>query len=327
MTLPNDEAEALRRCLSILAPSSTPIERRAMALNVEDRIAGRQTAALALTYSQFGTLFHPDDRVQAEKVERRMQHAVERGELVTIVPPNHKMLLLTELCVWPQCPPVSEDSPLRYWLPMLPTLPAAALGEATERTEQASEDDRPRELHGRRLWRLREGLETIAKGAGSTSAEALMPHAAAAIGTGALMARDIATGLPIRGSGNLADFLDWFFAEDLNRWLDAVGAPFAFRLPEDAAAPAGEAPAVQEVRGRRVKRQALIADNLRRWPTIERDLKDAAVNGLSSAARDKGAPGWWWEGSALAWARERDKVRDAGLALAGAPGRVHRLRG
>lgn len=79
-------------------------------------------------------------------------------------------------------------------------------------------------------------------------------------------------------------------------------------------------------RGRRVKRSALIADNVRRWPTVERDLQDAASNGLSAAARTERI-GWWHEGSALEWARERNKVKEAAPALTELPARIHRMRG
>jgi hypothetical protein len=80
-------------------------------------------------------------------------------------------------------------------------------------------------------------------------------------------------------------------------------------------------------RGRRLKRAALIEDNVRRWPTIERDLKDAAANGLSEAAKDGAAVGWWWEGSAIEWARARAKVRDVAAGLAGVTSTIHRMRG
>jgi hypothetical protein len=80
-------------------------------------------------------------------------------------------------------------------------------------------------------------------------------------------------------------------------------------------------------RGRRAKRSALISDNVRRWPTIERDLKDAAAKGLSDAAKDAAKFGWWWEGSAVAWARASAKVQDAALGLAGMARTIHRLKG
>lgn len=67
-------------------------------------------------------------------------------------------------------------------------------------------------------------------------------------------------------------------------------------------------------RGRRLKRNALIGDNIRRWPTIERDLKDAAANGLSAAAKDSEL-GWWWEGSAQEWARARGKYQGTSTSV------------
>lgn len=80
-------------------------------------------------------------------------------------------------------------------------------------------------------------------------------------------------------------------------------------------------------RGRYLKRSALISNNLRRWPTIERDLKDAAGNGLSAAARDKTSVGWWWEGSALDWARARRKVDEPSRDVALWTSTFHRING
>jgi len=127
------------------------------------------------------------------------------------------------------------------------------------------------------------------------------------------------------------DFWDTVEVSELDAWLRAsVG--YGFPRVEGAGLPAptvratvtqGPAPD----RGRRVKRAALIADNVRRWPTIERDLKDAATNGLSEAAKDGAAVGWWWEGSAVEWARARAKVQDVGPGLAGMTGTIHRMRG
>lgn len=55
-------------------------------------------------------------------------------------------------------------------------------------------------------------------------------------------------------------------------------------------------------------RAALVSDHLHQWPTIDRDLKDAATNGLSAAkagARD------WNETAALAWAKANNKLKSA----------------
>jgi hypothetical protein len=110
--------------------------------------------------------------------------------------------------------------------------------------------------------------------------------------------------------------------------LNAFAAQLAMRVvsePDNARGSMTEQPAPD--RGRRVKRAALIEDNVRRWPTIERDLKDAATNGLSEAAKDGAAVGWWWEGSAVEWARARAKVQGVAPGLAGMPGTIHRLMG
>jgi hypothetical protein len=114
-------------------------------------------------------------------------------------------------------------------------------------------------------------------------------------------------------------------------WLPA--AREAGLLPKEAPAPtltpSTRVSVTQEPasgRGRRVKRAALIADNERRWRTIERDLKDAATNGLREAAKCADGFGWWWEGSAIEWARERAKVRDAAPGLAGVTSTIHRMK-
>jgi len=54
-------------------------------------------------------------------------------------------------------------------------------------------------------------------------------------------------------------------------------------------------------------RGALIQAHESKWPTIRRDLQDAAKNGLSRARA--GARGWH-EANALAWARSRGKLKD-----------------
>jgi len=81
---------------------------------------------------------------------------------------------------------------------------------------------------------------------------------------------------------------------------DELAADSAPHFEQQASAPSPD-------RGRRVKRAVLIQEHSRQWSTIERDLKDAAQNGLSVAAKADGT-GWWWEGSALVWAEARGKL-------------------
>ena len=61
--------------------------------------------------------------------------------------------------------------------------------------------------------------------------------------------------------------------------------------------------------GRRVKRVELIQANRHEWPSIENDLKNSGVNGLSEAAKAEGH-GWWDENQAREWARSRGKLTE-----------------
>lgn len=73
----------------------------------------------------------------------------------------------------------------------------------------------------------------------------------------------------------------------------------------------------------KLQRKALIEKHLRKWESIDRDLKDAASNGLSGVAKLGG--GFWDEEAALLWARERGKIRaDESEALRSV---LHRLGG
>ena len=103
----------------------------------------------------------------------------------------------------------------------------------------------------------------------------------------------------------------------------ADDAPATMPVPADRLALGDE---TASNRGRRVKREALVAANVRRWPTIERDLKDASTNGLSKAKVEV-AVGYWWEGIAIRWARERGKVEETGTGLSGLAASIHRMKG
>ena len=87
--------------------------------------------------------------------------------------------------------------------------------------------------------------------------------------------------------------------------------------------------AVQKLRtpegDRRKKYGALVSDQLRRWPSIERDLRDSLKNGLNAAAKHADH-GYWWEAAAIAWASERGKLIEVpGSDLASV--RLHRILG
>jgi hypothetical protein len=133
-------------------------------------------------------------------------------------------------------------------------------------------------------------------------------------------------GLPVHQGGSrylrkpgeaVCTFDDTVMVADLDEWLQ-VQTGRGFTVAAEATPTGGTGgPATQQPvpdRGRRVKRKALLSDNSRRWPTIERDLKDAASNGLSAAAKDE-SHGWWWEGSAREWARSHGKWKDEAAAM------------
>lgn len=116
MKMPEEEAKALRECLSILAPLHHAHERQTMALQIERRIAGQESALLALSFKQLGPLFYPTDTHMAQEVAQKMQDAFNSGELASSLKTYANGVFISDLIAWPDCPPVPADSPLRYWL-------------------------------------------------------------------------------------------------------------------------------------------------------------------------------------------------------------------
>jgi len=82
------------------------------------------------------------------------------------------------------------------------------------------------------------------------------------------------------------------------------------RIARGGARPASTGVRSPADRGQAMKRGALIAAHERCWPTVERDLKDAAQNGLREDAKAPGH-GMYWEQDALAWAKAKGRLRDA----------------
>ncbi len=77
--------------------------------------------------------------------------------------------------------------------------------------------------------------------------------------------------------------------------------PLAARRTARPVAPSQEA-------DRPIKRATLIEKCASRWPSIERDLKDASKNGLSAAAKAEHI-GFWREDAAVEWATARGKLK------------------
>ena len=120
MTLAKEEADALRRCLALLTPQHPVDERRTMAMNIERRISGQGTALLAFKFTQLAFLCSPSDPERASELAAQMQMAADAGELVTSIPPQEKGAFISDLAAWPDCPPIPEESPLRFWLSFMP---------------------------------------------------------------------------------------------------------------------------------------------------------------------------------------------------------------
>ena len=73
---------------------------------------------LAFSYPNIGLLFNPDAPEAAAELAKQVRNARESGELQSVIPLAQGAILATDLLAWPDCPPVLEDNPLSYWLPI-----------------------------------------------------------------------------------------------------------------------------------------------------------------------------------------------------------------
>ena len=116
------------------------------------------------------------------------------------------------------------------------------------------------------------------------------------------------------------DFAAWLAAQGetpselIAAWFAAVGAAQAVPAPvitimaSDDVKPASTSTIKAATTGARLatNRAALIAQHKHEWPTIERDIQDAAGNGLAKAAKAGNRD--WHESEALEWARSKNKL-------------------
>lgn len=121
----NDEIQALRRMAQVLARVATPIERQNIARRVAQKTKG-DDSELALTLAHAAALFWPGDAEKTAEVLQQITLAFDAGELGGFIPREHRHILFTDLTVWPDCPPMAADSPLRYWVPDAPAQSPAA---------------------------------------------------------------------------------------------------------------------------------------------------------------------------------------------------------
>jgi hypothetical protein len=98
----------------------------------------------------------------------------------------------------------------------------------------------------------------------------------------------------------------------LAAWPDCppvpLDSPLRFWLPAwmHAAPTTVEVPKAEHVP---LKKSALIEKHAGQWKTIEADFHSAIENGLSEAAQAQ-KRGYWREGDALKWARQRGKLKE-----------------
>jgi len=118
MTDYSNYRRALTAIVKILGPNATPDGRRSMAGKLATSGNGEVIENLAFSYQNIGLLFNPDDPAAAAQLAKRVRNARESGELQSVIPLAQEGILATDLLAWPDCPPVLEDNPLSYWLPI-----------------------------------------------------------------------------------------------------------------------------------------------------------------------------------------------------------------
>ena len=133
MSISPEEAQALRHCLRILAPRCSAHERQTMSMNIEQRINGQSSAILSLAFEDLGFLFYPDDSLRGKDLGLKIKTAAIAGEFATIIP-DKKHAFISDLAAWPACPPIPASSPLRYWLPFMPSEPIEEPGLSSDET-------------------------------------------------------------------------------------------------------------------------------------------------------------------------------------------------
>ena len=136
-----NELEALRSVAQILARVATPIERQNIARRVAQKTKG-DDSEIALSLPHAAALFWPGDAEKTAEVLRQITLAFDAGELGGFLPREHRHILFTELTVWPDCPPMAADSPLRHWVPDAPAKPLAAPGVGIDSNSTTPDPER-----------------------------------------------------------------------------------------------------------------------------------------------------------------------------------------
>jgi hypothetical protein len=120
MSLPKEEANALIDCMKILAQLENSTMRQTMAINVNQRIQVNQEWFKCLPTKHIAILFFPNDKINANKLHLSLESALKSGECPHYLDKTGELrsdiLSPGELALWPACPPVPADSPLRFWV-------------------------------------------------------------------------------------------------------------------------------------------------------------------------------------------------------------------
>lgn len=114
------DRDALKAIVKILSPHCPSDVRNALARKLAESARGSSFENLAFRFSDIGHLFHPADPAAADALARDIRAARESGELQSIIPLEQGHIAPLDLLTWPQCPPVSAENPLSYWLPVTP---------------------------------------------------------------------------------------------------------------------------------------------------------------------------------------------------------------
>lgn len=113
-----DYQTALRAIVKILSPKSPLDFRRSLAVLLAEAGNGKIHENLVFYYWHIGALFHPNDAAAAAALTDKVKTARESYELQSIVPRDMGGILAGDLLTWPECPPVTAENPLSFWLPV-----------------------------------------------------------------------------------------------------------------------------------------------------------------------------------------------------------------
>jgi len=180
------------------------------------------------------------DGTRAEYQDQLQQAAVIGG--LVILNPRTCLPIRTEQVhtYWELVTPESvnnwlekQGAPYRWSVPR----PEVKLEPQDEASSPASDSDSfpwPRVMHGQRVWKLSEAIDEIARALEwhSSQRDRLMAQAVKDATADVLVLRDLYAGGIMKRGDHMSELLDYVFSRDMNAWLDSIGAPFAYRLPE-----------------------------------------------------------------------------------------------